>query len=471
MRKLFFPVMALAVTVALSSCGGGGKPGKKETLKPAPFTGAKGEVKIMTLDPGHFHAALVQKNMYDQVSPEVFVYAPKGDDLNEHISRIDGYNSRADAPTAWVEKVYTGSDYLEKMLSEKPGNVVVISGNNRIKTDYIRKSVQAGLNVLADKPMVITAEQFPILEDAFRIAHENGVLLYDIMTERFSVTTILQRELSMLPDIFGKLDSGTIEKPSVEKISVHYFYKNVSGKALVRPAWFFDVDQQGEGIVDVMAHLVDLVQWVCFPEQVLQKSDIQIITAKHWPTVLTGDEFKGVTLLDQFPEFLSKDVKDGKLNDFANGEIVYKIKGAIAKVTVIWDYKAPEGSGDTHYSIMRGTHASLEIRQGAEEKYDPTLYIIAKDGGDLKAFATNLEKVVTQSLPQAELKLENVNKNTWKIVIPAALKVNHEAHFAQVTEKYLQYLKDGKLPEWEVPNMIVKYYTTTSALKFAKEAK
>ena len=462
--------MALAFTVAFSSCGGG-KPVKKEALKPAPFTGAKGEVKIMTLDPGHFHAALVQKNMYDQVSPEVFVYAPKGNDLNEHISRIDSYNSRTEAPTAWVEKVYTGSDYLEKMLSEKSGNVVVISGNNRIKTDYIRKSVQAGLNVLADKPMVITAEQFPMLEDAFRIARENGVLLYDIMTERFSVTTVLQRELSMLPEVFGKLDSGTVEKPAVEKISVHYFYKNVSGKALVRPAWFFDVDQQGEGIVDVTTHLVDLVQWICFPDQILQKSDVEIINAKRWPTVLTGEEFKGVTMMEQFPEFLSKDVKDGKLNVFANGEFTYKIKGSIAKVSAVWNYKAPEGTGDTHYSILRGSLASLEIRQGAEEKYDPTLYIIAKEGGDLKTFAANLEKVVTQGLPQAGLKLENVNKNTWKVVIPAAFKVTHEAHFAQVTEKYLQYLKDGKLPEWEVPNMIVKYYTTTSALKFAKENK
>ena len=29
------------------------------------FTGAKGEVKLITLDPGHFHAALVQKKMYE----------------------------------------------------------------------------------------------------------------------------------------------------------------------------------------------------------------------------------------------------------------------------------------------------------------------------------------------------------------------------------------------------------------------
>jgi hypothetical protein len=57
------------------------------------------------------------------------------------------------------------------------------------------------------------------------------------------------------------------------------------------------------------------------------------------------------------------------------------------------------------------------------------------------------------------------------LIIPAEYKVTHEAHFAQVTEKYLGFLKDGKLPEWEVPNMITKYYTTTSALKLAKETK
>lgn len=467
MKRSIIPVMALAVT--LSSCGGG-KTAQKDVSKSSHFTGAKSEVKLMTLDPGHFHAALVQKNMYNEVSPEVFVYAPDGNDLKEHLKRIEDYNSRKENPTVWNEKIYTGTDYLEKMLSEKPGNVVIISGNNRIKTDYIKKSVEAGLNVLADKPMVITADKFPILEEAFKVAREKGVLLYDIMTERFSVTTVLQRELSMLPEIFGKLDSGTVEKPAVEKISVHFFYKNVSGKALIRPAWFFDVEQQGEGIVDVNTHLVDLVQWVCFPDQIVQKSDIQMIAAKRWPTVLSKDEFKEVTLLDQYPDFLTPTITDGKLNVFSNGEIVYKIKGAVAKVKAIWNYKAPEGCGDTHYSIIRGSVSSLEIRQGVEEKYDPTLYIIANGGVNLKMFAANLDKEV-KALPQVGLTIDSVNANTWKIVVPEVLKVGHEAHFAQVMGKYLEYLKAGKLPEWEVPNMITKYYTTTLGLKLAKENK
>jgi len=468
MRRSTLLIMALNFIFVLISCGEKTKSNKKD--KPFHFTGAKGEVKLITLDPGHFHAALVQKNMYDQINPEVFVYSPGGNDVDEHVKRILGYNSRTENKTVWFEKVYRGGDYLEKMVAEKRGNVVVVSGNNRIKSDYVKRSVEAGFNVLADKPMVITAEQFPVLEEAFQIAHQKGVLLYDIMTERFSVTSMLQRELSMIPGIFGMLDTGSVEKPAVEMISVHYFYKNVSGNVLVRPAWFFDVNQQGEGIVDVTTHLVDLVQWECFPEQILQKNDIQIVTAKRWATTFSKDEFKEVTHLDSFPEYLSSAVRDGHLNVFANGEIVYKLKGAVAKVTAIWDYKAPEGGGDTHYSIMRGSLSNLEIRQGVEEKYDPTLYIHANKGADLNQFASNLERVL-KTLPQEGLTLEKAGSASWKVVIPEKLKVGHEAHFAQVTAKYLEYLRAGKLPDWEVPNMITKYFTTTSALKLAKEAR
>ncbi|MCX6337332.1 MAG: oxidoreductase, partial [Bacteroidetes bacterium] len=65
-------------------------------------------VKLITLDPGHFHAALVQKSMYPQVDPTVYVYAKKGSDLNAHLDKIKGYNAAAVAPTKWVEKVYEG---------------------------------------------------------------------------------------------------------------------------------------------------------------------------------------------------------------------------------------------------------------------------------------------------------------------------------------------------------------------------
>jgi hypothetical protein len=130
------------------------------------------EIKLLTLDPGHFHAALVQKTMYPQVNASVRVYAPEGADVNFHLGRIDSYNTRKDKPTAWKEIVYTGNDYFQKMLDEKAGNVVVIAGNNRIKAEYIEKSIASGFNVLADKPMIINASDFEPVSYTHLRAHE-----------------------------------------------------------------------------------------------------------------------------------------------------------------------------------------------------------------------------------------------------------------------------------------------------------
>jgi predicted dehydrogenase len=458
-RSLLFLIPAAIIIV---SCGQG------STQKKQVETEAKEKmVKIMTVDPGHFHAALVQKSMYDQVSPDVNVYAPEGPDLQQHLGRITSYNTRAVNPTKWNEIVYTGADFFEKMLADKPGNVVVLSGNNRKKAEYILKSVNAGLNVLADKPMIISPEDFPKLEDAFRIAWEKGVLLYDIMTERYEVTTILQKELSKKEDIFGKLQEGSEKEPAVSKISVHNYSKIVSGTPLIRPAWFFDVEQQGEGIVDVTTHLVDLVQWECFPGQILKKEDVNMVSARRWPTIISKEEFKGVTGLDAYPEYLTKDIKDGKLNVFANGEMIYQLKGIWAKVSVEWNYQAPPGGGDTHFSVMRGSSCDLVIRQTANEKFLPTLYVENIRATSMDDFSTKLKEVLS-ALPYDSLAIEKVNDKVLKINIPKKYRVGHEEHFGQVTARYLEYLGDGKLPEWEVPNMITKYYTTTSALKKAK---
>jgi predicted dehydrogenase len=463
MRKIL--VFLFFILIA-SSCGQSGS--KLQTVKSDTSMEKIYQVKLITVDPGHFHAALVQKIMYKQVSPDVYVYAPQGPDYLQHLDRIKSYNSRPVNPTSWNEKVYIGPDFFEKMISDMAGNVVVLSGNNRKKTVYITKSVNAGLNVLADKPMIITPKDFPALEAAFTAARIKGVLLYDIMTERYEVTTILQKLLSQNCKIFGTLTKGSKDEPAVTKVSVHHFSKIVSGSTLLRPAWFFDVQQQGEGMVDVTTHLVDLVQWECFPEQILNPSDINMINAKKWATSISKDEFKKVTGFDDFPGYLQKDVKDGKLNVLANGEMVYQIKGIFSKVSVEWRYQAPPGGGDTHYSVMHGTKCDLIIKQDAEEKFLPTLYIENVKGLALNDFVTQLKDVV-KTLPYDSLQIESVNKTALKVVVPDKYRVTHEEHFGQVMSRFLEYLKAGKLPEWEVHSMITKYYTTTSALKMAKE--
>ncbi len=456
-------IMVPLLTILVTGCGE-----RRPSAEKRAFTGVPGEVKLITLDPGHFHAALVQKSMYEQIDPVVRVYAPEGEEVKDHLARIEAYNQRVADPTAWVEEVYAGDDYLERMLTEKPGNVVVLAGNNARKTEYILKAVEAGLNVLADKPMVITPENFTVLEKAFSVASEKEVLLYDIMTERYEITTILQKELSLDKAVFGELQKGTPEEPAITKESVHHFSKIVSGTPLKRPPWFFDTTQQGEGIVDVTTHLVDLIQWEAFPELILKKEDVELHAARRWSTDMTPEMFSRVTGLSGFPEYLGKYVKDNLLKVYSNGELDYSLKGIRARVSVIWNFEAPEGTGDTHYSIMRGTRCNLVINQGREQNYKPVLYIEQT----ANCTPAEFEAAVTSAISRFAglypgLSVSQEGEKVWRVEIPEEFKVGHEAHFAQVTGKYLQYLVDGKLPEWEVPNMLVKYYTTTEALKLA----
>ncbi len=159
-----------------------GEPGRGEPAS---------EVRLITLDPGHFHAALVQKEMYTAVARRVHVYAPLGPDLIAHLSRITGFNTRRQSPTAWQMEVHTGPDGPERLLRERPGNVVVLSGRNRGKIDHILAAVRGGLNVLADKPWILVPEDLPRLEVALDTADEEGLIAYDIMTERHEITSVL----------------------------------------------------------------------------------------------------------------------------------------------------------------------------------------------------------------------------------------------------------------------------------------
>ena len=430
---------------------------------------AQQPIKLITLDPGHFHAALVQKSMYPQVDPIVYVYAKKSIDLTMHLGKIKGYNTSAVSPTSWNEVVYEGEDYFKKMIQEKKGNVVVLAGNNQLKTDYILQSIQAGFHVFSDKPMVINEKGFEQLKLAFTTAKKNNLLLYDIMTERYEITTILQKALSMQSGLFGVLQKGTEAEPAVTKESVHHFYKYVSGSVLTRPAWFLDVAQEGEGIVDVTTHLVDLVQWECFPNQILDyKKDIKINSAKSWATSISKEQFTELTKVAEIPSYLKKDLDSkGNIQVVSNGEFNYTLKGVHAKVSVIWNYKAPDGTGDTHYSIMRGTKANLVIRQGAEQLFKPTLYI------ESLSSSTEYDRevmVVIEKIAQ-QYKGVSLKKNAkgWEVIIPESFKEGHESHFARVTEKYLEYLTKHTMPDWEVPNMLAKYYTTTQAQKLASK--
>lgn len=292
------------------------------------------------------------------------------------------------------------------------------------------------------------------------------------MTERHEITSILQKELSQIRELFGELIHGTPEEPAITKESVHFFYKTVAGETLIRPPWFFDVNQQGEAIVDVSTHLVDLIMWQVFPEEPIDynnsEEDIDVVNARVWETDLTRSQFELITTNENFPDYLMQDVADDTvLTMNANGEFVFKVRGVYGKVSVQWGFTNPDG-GDTHYSVMRGTLADLVVRQDIEQDFIATLYVEPSDDVDPDDF----ESILNSSLENLHSSYPGIGfENTelgYKITIPDELVETHEEHFTRVTERYLDALKDGSLPEWERTNLLTKYYLTTQAYDLSR---
>jgi predicted dehydrogenase len=424
------------------------------------------EARLIVLDPGHFHATLVQKEMYPWLARQVSVYAPLGPDVLDYLQRIALFNTRKENPTAWEIEMHTGPDFLDRMLRERPGNVVILTGRNRPKIDRIQASVEAGLNVLADKPWIIRSSDMPKLERVLDQAQAKGLVAYDIMTERYEITSILQRELVNDAAVFGKLIVGSDAQPAISAKSVHHLMKVVAGVPLRRPAWFFDVAETGEGLADVGTHVVDLIQWTAFPDQSLDyRTDVQILGGRRWPTVISQPDFQRVTGEPDVPPYLGAAVKNGKLDYYCNNSVHYTLRGVHVKLDILWNWEAPEGTGDAYEAAFRGTKSRVEIRQGKAERYTPELYVVPESGDVLRALSAKVDALQSK-FPGLTI---HQNGSEARLVIPDRFRVGHEAHFAQVTNKFSEYFQSPQaMPAWEKASMLVKYFITTKGVEADK---
>jgi predicted dehydrogenase len=422
--------------------------------------------KLIIVDPGHFHATLLQKDMYPWVDPRVTVYAPLGPDLLDYLNRISLFNSRQENPTRWALDIHTSNDPMAEMLRGHAGNIVVFTGRNRGKIDRILSALKAGLNVLADKPWIVTSADLPKLEEALALAKSKNLVAYDIMTERYEVTSELQREFVNDPAVFGTLEKGSAREPAVRARSIHHVMKVVAGTPLRRPPWFFDIDEYGEGLADVGTHVVDLVQWTAFPDLAVDyRQDIEVLAGRRWPLRMTREQFTRVTGDAAFPPALVPHVHAGVLDYDCNNAVSYTLRGVHVELEILWNWEAAEG-GDVYEASFRGTKSRVEIRQGKTERFVPEVYIAGADAG----VAAAVEKRVA-ALQSRWLGLAAVPSGPEiRIVVPEKFRVGHEAHFGQVTNRFFEYVTSPKsLPAWEVPYMLAKYAVSTKGVEIGRK--
>ena len=55
-----------------------------------------------------------------------------------------------------------------------------------------------------------------------------------------------------------------------------------------------------------------------------------------------------------------------------------------------------------------------------------------------------------------------------RLTIPNKYRVGHEEHFAQVTDRFLEFVNRRAMPAWEKDNMLSKYYVTTRGVELSR---
>jgi hypothetical protein len=203
-----------------------------------------------------------------------------------------------------------------------------------------------------------------------------------------------------------------------------------------------------------------------FPaEAVDYRKDSQVLSGRRWPTLLSRADYEEVTGAADFPAFLRDQVSDGRLAYFCNNLVSYTVRGVHARLDVRWDYQAAAGAGDTHLAVCRGSRSRIEVRQGAAENYRPELYVVPNRVGDRDVGDAVRRKLSALQTAFPGLAVEE-RAGEWRVGIPDVYRVGHEAHFAQVTNQFLKYLREPRsLPAWERPNMLAKYHVTTQGVQ------
>jgi len=390
---------------------------------------------LIVYDPGHFHAALLFFHENPGVDKDVHVYAPAGPEVDAFIAMLEGFNARADAPTHWRISAYRGDDALERLITERRGEIVILAGRNGPRLALMHRLHDAGFNVLADKPWMTDSANLPHL-DAIT---EGPPLAVDIMTGRINPVAELRNAVIGTKSVFGALATGD-EAPAIELFSRHHLLKKVDNRPLRRPPWFYDINVQGDGMVDIHSHYVDQAQWLLGPDHVFYADrDIDILDAERWVTEVPLDLFRESTGEDRFPAALAPVVSGDVLSLASNGRIDYRLLGTWVRHHCEWGLREPEGGSDVHGFTARGENAELTIRHGPETGFTTEFRLRVKD--------TRHIEPALQAWRERFTGLRITRDGGGYLFTPSpAMHIQHEAQFPVALDNFLSLVEAGDLP-------------------------
>ena len=417
------------------------------------------------LDPGHFHAALTLGDRHPRVRDDIVVHAPEGPELDDFLDLVDAFNQRRERPTAWRVAVRAGEGSLERLVAERPGDVVVLAGRNDRKLATIRRLHDAGFHVLADKPWMTG----PGGLDDLRHVLAAGPLAAEMMTGRHEIIAILAARLVGDEEVFGRFADGGAEEPGIEITSAHHLEKTVDGRPLRRPPWYFDVRVQGDGIADIPTHMVDHAQRLvraASPGSADDAPALELLDARTSSTAVPRALFARVTGVAEFPPELAPVVRGAELAYRGNAQLSFRAGPVRVSLDTRWEPSAPPGGGDAHRSVIRGTRSVVRVEQGPATGFRRRLSVEPR--GEPGPVQGALERaLIAWSGAHPGLSLSPA-AGGWEIRVPPALDAGHERHFPLVLAELLTLVDEGRRPARLAADTLAKYILLAQASTLAR---
>jgi predicted dehydrogenase len=325
----------------------------------------------------------------------------------------------------------------------------------------------AGIHVLADKPWVVNKSAVAPLTTV-STGTAGSALAMDIMTGHHDVIARLRKQIVTDAELFGGFRNGP--EPALEFGSVHHLLKTVNGRPLQRPAWYYDVRVQGDGLVDIQSHMTDQAQWLLESDTPYDYArDVRLLRARRWNTQISLDLYQRSTGQPEFDARLEPNIIEGVLHYGCNGAIDYRLRGVSVRQTAEWRPVEPEHGGDLHHTVIRGTRTDVVVRQGPETGFQAEIHLrvnAATDAPSLHALIKARIRQWQEEFPGLAVRASDLG---LQLMVPDSIHTPHEAHFAMVLETFLDYLDAGRWPRELSAAIGTRYTLLANAHQLARK--
>ncbi|MBQ7901204.1 MAG: Gfo/Idh/MocA family oxidoreductase [Clostridia bacterium] len=237
------------------------------------------------------------------------------------ISAVCDINEQAAKDTAQRHGINAYYTDAKKMLDEIKPDVVSVCVPNCYHKEYTLMALEAGANVLCEKPLAFTRRD---AEEMFDCAAKNGKVLMACQSMRYTPDRLAAKEfLAKNPDEIYYGELARVRRRGIPTWGTFHINKISCGGAFV----------------DIGVHMLDAIVWLMGNPHIASVSGITMQNHKHETGSLTGSG----ALTGEVHNARKFNPEEMDVEDFACGMLNFE-NGAKVSFKVAWAANIPESS-------------------------------------------------------------------------------------------------------------------------------